>query len=93
MLTADQARTLAEENKLFIESVLHNIEQTIGEAAISGEVKTRFVVYGHISLARRIVEELIVNGYRATARTEFGLLTEHRIDISWEHVDTPNQAA
>ena len=92
MLTADQARALTEETKLFIESVLHDIEQTIREDAISGRVKTSFIVYGHISLARRIAEELIVNGYHATVRTEFGLLTEHRIDISWKTVVASNQA-
>ncbi len=83
MLSSQQARSLAEESTSFIETNLDQIEQTIREESLDGKTKTSFVVKGQIELARRLANELVSNGYKATVRTELGLLYEHKIDISW----------
>lgn len=68
---------------MFIKTNLDQIEQTIREESLNGKTKTSFVVPGQIKLARRLANELVSNGYKATVRTELGLLYEHKIDISW----------
>ena len=83
MLSSQQARSLSEESTLFIETNLRQIEQVIREESLEGKTKTSFVVNGQIKLARRLANELVSNGYKATVRTELGLLHEHKIDISW----------
>ena len=83
MLSSQQARSLAEESTSFIETNLGQIEQVIREESLDGKTKTSFVVKGQIELARRLANELVSNGYKATVRTELGLLYEHKIDISW----------
>ena len=83
MLSSQQARSLAEESTSFIKTNLDQIEQTIREESLNGKTKTSFVVHGQIELARRLANELVSNGYKATVRTELGLLYEHKIDISW----------
>lgn len=83
MLSSQQARSLAEESTSFIKTNLDQIEQTIREESLDGKTKTSFVVHGQIKLARRLANELVSNGYKATVRTELGLLYEHKIDISW----------
>ena len=83
MLTSRQARSLAEESTSFIETNLRQIEQVIREESLDGKTKTSFVVKGQIELARRLASELVSNGFKATVRTELGLLYEHKIDISW----------
>ena len=83
MLTSRQARQLTEESEQFIQDNLSQIERVIREISTSGQTKTNFVVHGEIELARRLAAKLVEAGYMATVRTEFGLLYEHRIDISW----------
>jgi len=83
MLSSQQARSLAEESTSFIETNLRQIEQVIRKESLDGKTKTSFVVKGQIELARRLTSELVSNGYKATVRTELGLLYEHKIDISW----------
>ena len=83
MLTSRQARSLAEESTSFIETNLRQIEQVIREESLDGNTRTSFVVKGQIELARRLASELVSNGFKATVRTELGLLYEHKIDISW----------
>lgn len=83
MITSRQARQLTEESERFIQDNLAQIERDIRAMSINGMTKTNFVVRGEIELARRLADKLVEAGYTATVRTEFGLLYEHRIDISW----------
>ena len=83
MLSSQQARSLSEESTLFIETNLRQIELVIREESLEGKTKTSFVVNSQIKLARHLANELVSNGYKATVRTELGLLYEHKIDISW----------